>query len=864
MAIRTTRFGNLYEANYLLNGGVIGGLSLAKGIWGLDGKTLVFTSPIAGTVTFSAPGGLLMAPDIMNQIEAQTVGLKARLVDNRLALIEENPSKGVAIDSSSTALTLLGFSGASSAVGTKVSTDGLYNFSGIGGGFAFAYLDPAFDPAGLGSAGSLVAWVEADFDTSEMTVVGNEVTSVNNRGSIGGTFPRYVVGPYLSELQGKTSFDYDFSRRPILLSDQPASAWKQLHQTGTIVAVVNRASTSDAGGYQFLVSTAWNGIGVHLSLQEAGNRIFFKVNDGTGVIVSIISPVSSLPEAETFVIVVRYDPAQPTEAEIFIDGVSAGTATFTGTPSTADPEDPLHLGARYVERDNNLDGSLPLVLVYDEYLDDAAVQALSNHYVAKYKRTSNLQASGPLAVYWADYGLTVQQTGSNYYAIELADQSPHGWDARQTNVTLQPQVIDGDNLSLRFDEVDDHLIVGGPGIKSTYSCIFALPFKAGYNRGIWSNRWGISVGPTETGCFVSFHIGQAVRCWMSHASDTTVEIGIHPPEGTMVWVMLRVDDTTGDKELSFINEWKLETGVTRMQTNVPGDTASGEIGRLGYDNGGAAAGTGIDWHFGAFWDKWLSNDDVALVLDELHDHYTNMEWSPFAIPRLNSYIRAEEAGDDGSGLCSNLVENAPGFGTANYNQVTASLRPRIITSSGYTALKGDTTNRYLTSLRPASDWVFLHTEATMLIVVEPVLEEKRPYVIETGNDANPANVGTTVILDCRAAVQAIQVYLCNGSGTRVFTVSSGTATVTEARPYLLSVRYSAAAGAEIFVDGVSKSTTPYVGSPSAAAPYQTATIGRTGRDIGPLFEWNIYKRRLSDTELAIAHKRLAAKYGITL
>lgn len=124
MAIaRVRKFTEIIEVETFLNGGLIfgdlekssvgaGASQLAAGIDGLVGKTLKFTSPSAVTVTFTASAhanpSVLLAKDIIAQIEAAIATVKVTTFGRRLVLVEVTPSSGVAVAGDGTANALLG------------------------------------------------------------------------------------------------------------------------------------------------------------------------------------------------------------------------------------------------------------------------------------------------------------------------------------------------------------------------------------------------------------------------------------------------------------------------------------------------------------------------------------------------------------------------------------------------------------------------------------------------------------------------------------------------------------------------------------------------------------------------------------
>jgi hypothetical protein len=76
--LNTRRFGTPLHMDVYLKGGVFGSLKLKPKHLGLHGKTLVFTSPAAATVTFDDPTGAGLSPkDILDQIGAEVDGAAA-------------------------------------------------------------------------------------------------------------------------------------------------------------------------------------------------------------------------------------------------------------------------------------------------------------------------------------------------------------------------------------------------------------------------------------------------------------------------------------------------------------------------------------------------------------------------------------------------------------------------------------------------------------------------------------------------------------------------------------------------------------------------------------------------------------------
>lgn len=113
MPLLVRKFAELQQINTLLRGGIRGGRVIDKGIYGLDGATLVFSAP-AATVTFATtPSGeqqALSRKQILDQINA-VVGLVgwAKFADGKLVIEDPAGAVAVVLANTSTALAAFGF-----------------------------------------------------------------------------------------------------------------------------------------------------------------------------------------------------------------------------------------------------------------------------------------------------------------------------------------------------------------------------------------------------------------------------------------------------------------------------------------------------------------------------------------------------------------------------------------------------------------------------------------------------------------------------------------------------------------------------------------------------------------------------------
>lgn len=119
-ALKTRTIDNADMLDIFLRGGVVAGDIKKYPVYGLHGKTLVFTSPSATTVTFAdATGAGLTLKDIVSQINAGIANVTARLVNGRLCIVHTTAASAIAITAAtSTAGPLIGLSSSVNVAGT--------------------------------------------------------------------------------------------------------------------------------------------------------------------------------------------------------------------------------------------------------------------------------------------------------------------------------------------------------------------------------------------------------------------------------------------------------------------------------------------------------------------------------------------------------------------------------------------------------------------------------------------------------------------------------------------------------------------------------------------------------------------------
>jgi len=127
MSFSTHKVNDINELTHFLNGGVVG-VDISRGVDGLVGTTLTFTTPAfactftPAAVTDRDPYHLLQT-DIITQINVADAGHHLRVVSfkGRIGFVERTPTTGVVIAAAaSDAKRLLGFSPAEAVTGRVI------------------------------------------------------------------------------------------------------------------------------------------------------------------------------------------------------------------------------------------------------------------------------------------------------------------------------------------------------------------------------------------------------------------------------------------------------------------------------------------------------------------------------------------------------------------------------------------------------------------------------------------------------------------------------------------------------------------------------------------------------------------------
>lgn len=120
MSLKVYEFDTTKEMEFFLQGGVRGGKVVVNQwgrLYGLHGKTLIFTTP-AATITFSDPTGAgLTYEAISDQIRATATTLFVFWRDKIMHIQMATPTAAVVVDKDGTANSTFGFSGAKDHAG---------------------------------------------------------------------------------------------------------------------------------------------------------------------------------------------------------------------------------------------------------------------------------------------------------------------------------------------------------------------------------------------------------------------------------------------------------------------------------------------------------------------------------------------------------------------------------------------------------------------------------------------------------------------------------------------------------------------------------------------------------------------------
>ena len=126
--IKVLKFSSLAEANFMMNGGIVGTHLPPPFIPGVVGNTLTFTTP-SGNKTFTQvaaePAGMISFGSFKSQLEAAVTNLQVRLVDGKVAFSHATPGSAVVISNANEPIkSVLGFDNATSISGQFLNGPG--------------------------------------------------------------------------------------------------------------------------------------------------------------------------------------------------------------------------------------------------------------------------------------------------------------------------------------------------------------------------------------------------------------------------------------------------------------------------------------------------------------------------------------------------------------------------------------------------------------------------------------------------------------------------------------------------------------------------------------------------------------------
>lgn len=207
-----------------------------------------------------------------------------------------------------------------------------------------------FAAGGLWTPANLspVMWVDAS-DVATITSSGGAVSSILNKGSLGGAFDQSTAGskPTTGTRTQNGLNVLDFDGGDALVSTLAPSAWKFLHD-GTIhvIAFVAKRDVAGINGTVMATAISASGTGAQVRWLGSGNSMDHIVTPST-----VISNVNGIGTATIPRLVsILSDPgnvAIANRSKVFVDGglVLANNAQ-TGVVSSADPGSALTLGNR--------------------------------------------------------------------------------------------------------------------------------------------------------------------------------------------------------------------------------------------------------------------------------------------------------------------------------------------------------------------------------------------------------------------------------------------------------------------------------------------------------------------------------------
>jgi hypothetical protein len=216
------------------------------------------------------------------------------------------------------------------------------------------------------------------------------IDNITNGGSIGGAFAQATgsLQPALDETLGSAGapcaqFD---GADDYLDSSAAASAWAFLHDNTTdwtLLLVYKDEPDADGGA---VVGTArGNAADIGIRLQRAGNSLQLAISNSTATYEFTGSAVISTGDK---VLSLRYTAGSPGVVELRVNGgtpVPGLSGNTNGTPSAANPNATMRLGAQVIVNSPRSTSGIGLQAIWSRRLSDAQLFAAVDQLLAEYQ-----------------------------------------------------------------------------------------------------------------------------------------------------------------------------------------------------------------------------------------------------------------------------------------------------------------------------------------------------------------------------------------------------------------------------------------------------------------------------------------------
>ncbi len=228
------------------------------------------------------------------------------------------------------------------------------------------------------SFGTPAIWTRGD--DPDIVIGDGDIELIPNRGSTGGAIIEAGAPPTataLNKRQWSALFD---GIDDYLVDDWATASNKFLHDgTGCTLFVVVRKTSASSSRLIGTVRNNTSQIGMHVYTDATGT-ITFRVLQGGGAsaLISDVSSVDAAPVDTTRVLWLKHKTGETPEWIYGYDVVTEASGSYTGTPSAANPTRGLELGR---VSSSNLEGHIPELVAYPDYLADADIQSLVKNYL---------------------------------------------------------------------------------------------------------------------------------------------------------------------------------------------------------------------------------------------------------------------------------------------------------------------------------------------------------------------------------------------------------------------------------------------------------------------------------------------------